>query len=55
MDGMFLEIGPFRVSEDKTLKMIEHHWAKHSTILFGNYPFCTCLLYASGSTCWNWI
>jgi carboxypeptidase C (cathepsin A) len=36
MDGMFLEMGPFRVQSDKTtVKIIDYHWAKRTNVLFG--------------------
>lgn len=39
MDGLFLEVGPFRVQKNGTLAMIQHHWAQLTNVLFGNFFF----------------
>ena len=38
-DGLFLEIGPFRVNENGQVSYLEYHWAKQAHVLFCKFDF----------------
>ncbi|KAG9287254.1 hypothetical protein G9A89_008884 [Geosiphon pyriformis] len=41
MDGLFLEIGPWRINKDQTLRMIDGSWDEYANILFVDQPIGT--------------
>ncbi|CAG8436824.1 6897_t:CDS:10 [Ambispora gerdemannii] len=41
MDGLFLEIGPWRMNKDQTLRMINGSWDEYANLLFVDQPIGT--------------
>ncbi|RUS27542.1 Alpha/Beta hydrolase protein [Jimgerdemannia flammicorona] len=39
MDGLFLELGPYRVNPDQTLSINEAGWQEYANILYGRQPY----------------
>lgn len=46
MDGALMEIGPYRVKEDGTLKMTNGSWDEFANVLFVDQPVGTGFSYA---------
>lgn len=50
MDGAMMEVGPYRVNEDGTLRLNEGSWDEFSNILFVDNPVGTGFSYVDGDS-----
>lgn len=50
MDGALMEVGPYRVNEDGTLRLSEGSWDEFSNILFVDNPVGTGFSYVDGDS-----
>lgn len=48
MDGLFLEVGPFRFQDENNLKLNEGSWHEYASVLFVDQPLGTGFSFVDG-------